>query len=170
MRIFLIGFMGAGKSYKGRRLAKRLDIPFIDLDKQIEDKAQKSINRIFEEEGEAAFRKLEQETLHEMQQYENAIIATGGGVPCFFDNMGWMNKNGLTIYLKASPALLTKHLLPKMAHRPLLKGFNETQLKNFIADRLSERDIFYHRCQWVVEIDKVEDVIQVLENKIRAFK
>ena len=96
-RIFLTGFMGSGKSYTGRRLSEALGIPFIDLDHWIEDQEGQSIQAIFEKSGEAAFRQIEREALHQMIAYEQAVIACGGGAPCFFDNMEWMNRHGITV-------------------------------------------------------------------------
>src|SRR5690349_8405249 len=108
MKIFLIGFMGCGKSTMGKKLAVKLGYDFIDLDHQIEKNLGTTITAYFAENGEEAFRKLESETLKNFDYPSNSIIATGGGAPCFFDNMDWMNANGLSIYIEMPAAALAK--------------------------------------------------------------
>ena len=122
MRLFLIGFMGSGKSYVGSRLAEGLDMDFIDLDALIVEKAEKSIPEIFAEEGEMAFRTLERDCLRSLGSCDEVVVACGGGTPCFFDNMDWMNAQGMTIFLQTSVDLLAKRLLSEVAQRPLLAG------------------------------------------------
>lgn len=150
-RIFLIGFMGSGKSFTGKQLSRLLEIPFIDLDDYIEEQAGKSIKQIFETEGEHAFRDRERRALHDMIQYERAVIACGGGTPCFGDNMAWMNRNGLTVYLKAPVDLLARRLEPETAHRPLLKGLDADELRRFIRQRLRRRAPYYEQAGVVYE-------------------
>lgn len=98
IRIFLTGYMGAGKTTLGKAFARELNIPFIDLDWYIEERLHKSIRELFIERGEASFRELERTMLHEVAEFENVIISTGGGTPCFFDNMEYMNDNGQTVF------------------------------------------------------------------------
>ena len=150
--LFLIGFMGSGKSYWGRRLADAWQMPFVDLDERIVAEQGKSIPEIFQEQGEAAFREMERAALHALAQFPPAIVATGGGTPCFFDNMDWMNSRGLTIYLKASPALLAARLLPEKKRRPLLANIPDSALEAFIAQKLEERMPFYNLAQKVVDV------------------
>ncbi|MDE6688385.1 MAG: shikimate kinase, partial [Prevotella sp.] len=108
VRIILIGYMGAGKTTIGKALAKELDIPFYDLDWYIESRRHKTVSQLFAEVGEEAFRKIEHNMLHEVAEFENVIISCGGGTPCFFDNIDYMNRQGQVVYLKASPEVLYK--------------------------------------------------------------
>ena len=147
MRIFLLGFMGSGKSYSGKRLAEKFRMSFIDLDDYIEEKEGRTIREIFEKEGEEYFRKIEKECLHEMGEKKMTIISTGGGTPCFFDNMKWMNENGVTIFLETSVEVLSNRLFDEMQKRPLLKDFSKEELKSFIEKKLEERNSFYHQTQ-----------------------
>lgn len=144
--------MGSGKSHTGRRLSEVLGIPFIDLDHWIEDQEGQSVQTIFQKSGEAAFREIEREALHQMIAYEQAVIACGGGTPCFFDNMEWMNRHGITVYLQTSVAELCRRLLPEMAHRPLLKGLNEQTLLSFIEERLALREAYYFQAQVIATL------------------
>ena len=147
MRIFLLGFMGSGKSFSGKRLAEKFGMSFIDFDDYIEEQEGRTIREIFEQEGEPYFRKVEKECLHEMGEKNMTIISTGGGTPCFFDNMEWMNENGITVFLDTSVEILTNRLLDEMQKRPLLKGFSREGLKIFIKKKLEERNPFYHQTQ-----------------------
>ncbi len=150
MKIFLIGFMGCGKSTMGKKLAAKLDYAFIDLDHQIEHKIGTSITEYFAEHGEAAFRELESKTLKTFSYPENAVVATGGGAPCFFDNMEWMNANGLSMYISMSAAALAKRLEGGKEKRPLLRNLNEAEMIEFIQGKLSEREMFYKQASLTV--------------------
>ena len=149
MKVFLIGFMGCGKSTKAKQLASRLNCPVIDLDAVIVAEQGKSIADYFAENGEAAFRNLESETLKKYDYPETCVVATGGGLPCFFDNMEWMNANGKTVYLQMTPPQLVSRLHNR-EKRPLLKGMDDEQLLAFVEMRLSERNAFYTQAQLVV--------------------
>lgn len=150
MRIFLIGFMGSGKSYVGSRLADLLGYTFIDLDDKIEEKTQKNIARIFEEEGEDYFRILERDTLQSLDKHNNAVIACGGGTPCFYNNMEWMKNHGKTIYLDLPPAILVQRLKNEKEHRPLIKDLSDKgELLHFIEKKLSERVGFYQKSDFI---------------------
>jgi len=160
MKVFLIGFMGCGKSTMGKRLAKKTGYTFIDLDQQLEKAMGMTIGAYFSEYGEAAFRTLESETLQTFDYPTNAIVATGGGAPCFFDNIEWMNRNGLSVYIEMSPLALAKRLENGKDKRPLLKDLNETQMVEFIKSRLEERDVFYKRALLTVNgIDLTADAL-----------
>lgn len=170
MRIFLLGFMGSGKSYSGQKLASRFGLDFIDLDIYIEEKEGRSIREIFEKEGEDYFRKVEQDCLLEMINKEKVVIATGGGTPCFFENMEWMNKNGITVFLETPVSLLIERLIAGMAHRPLLNGFSKKDLSLFIEKKLEERNPFYYQTQILYEQKKegqeVEEDLKGYFNRI----
>lgn len=163
MRIFLIGFMGSGKSYVGKKLARLMQRPFIDLDNRIETNAQRSIREIFAQDGEAAFRQMERQALHETAQLDSAVIACGGGVPCFFDNIAWMNANGVTIYLRVPEEVLFRRLKAGKVHRPLLRDLSDTELRQYIRDKLAERELFYRQASVIYDVqNETEDVAEAL--------
>ncbi|MBK7873331.1 MAG: shikimate kinase [Saprospiraceae bacterium] len=163
MRIFLIGFMGSGKSHVGKRLAHLCNIPFIDLDNEIEQQEGRTIPQIFEQNGEAAFRAIEQNALHKILKHEDAVIATGGGTPCFFDNMNWMNQYGITIYLQTPVDILVERLQSERAHRPLLQNLNDETLYTFIAEKLAAREMYYLQAGVVYQIkESNENVAKAL--------
>ncbi len=161
-RIFLIGYMGSGKTTIGKLLAARLGFSFIDMDKHIEEKEFKSVSQIFAEKGESEFRLIEQKCLHEVAEFENIVISTGGGAPCFFDNIRFMNTHGTTVYLKLSAAELTDRLESSRANkRPLLAERKGEELLQFIAEGLAKREPFYEQATYSVsgDIDEVVDQI-----------
>lgn len=151
--IILIGYMGAGKTTIGHALAKELGVQFYDLDWYIEMRFHKTVAQIFEERGEEGFRELEHNMLHEVAEFENVIISCGGGTPCFFDNMDYMNSLCETIYLKASPEVLAAHLKMGKVVRPLLVGKSDEELTSFISEMLTEREPFYSRAKYTINID-----------------
>jgi len=141
--IVLVGFMGCGKSTIGRLLAQELDLEFVDVDTVIETNAEKSIKEIFAQHGEDHFRQLESIALNEVLNQKNiAIIATGGGAPCFNDNMNKIKKKSTSVYLKVGRDKLVKRL-KKDTERPLLQNKNEKELLKFVATTLSQRETFY---------------------------
>jgi shikimate kinase len=150
MKVFLVGFMGSGKTTIGKKLANYLKCDFIDLDKLIEAKVGMSIVEYFELYGESAFRDLEREVLQKTDFPENVIIATGGGVPCFGDNMSWMNENGLVAYLSLSPKALASRLENSKTDRPLIRNLKGDELEGFISTKLAEREPFYSQSKFVV--------------------
>ena len=150
MKVFLVGFMGSGKTTIGKKLANYLKCDFIDLDKLIETKVGMSIVEYFELHGESAFRDLEREVLQKTDFPENVIIATGGGAPCFGDNMSWMNENGLVAYLSLSPKALASRLENSKTDRPLIRNLKGDELEGFISAKLAEREPFYNQSKFVV--------------------
>jgi shikimate kinase len=150
MKVFLVGFMGSGKTTIGKKLANYLKCDFIDLDKLIETKVGMSIVQYFELHGESAFRDLEREVLQKTNFPENVIIATGGGAPCFGDNMSWMNENGLVAYLSLSPKALASRLENSKTDRPLIRNLKGDELEGFISAKLAEREPFYNQSKFVV--------------------
>lgn len=154
-RIFLIGYMGTGKTTAGRRLAEVLNLEFFDLDHYIEARFQKTVSQIFEEFGEEKFREIERSMLHEIGEFENVVIATGGGSPCFFDNMEYMNSVGRTVYLKASPKALTDRLSSCKGKRPLISNKTDEELFDFVALNLEKREPFYSKAQVIFETENL---------------
>ena len=150
MRVYLIGYMGCGKSTLGRRLSKHLGLQFIDMDHYIEERNCKTIPQIFAEDGEAEFRKKERRALEELAEFTDIVIATGGGAPCFFDNIELMNKTGKTIYLNISPNILADRLMKSKTERPLIKGKSREELVAFIDETLKKRNAFYLQAQFQI--------------------
>ena len=150
--IFLVGFMGCGKSTLGKKAAAKTGYLFIDLDDVIVQKIKMSISEYFDAFGESAFREIEREELHKLSGLQNAIIATGGGAPCHLDNMKWMNQHGKTVYLKLSPkALLSRLSQKEIESRPLLKGKTNEELLAFINTKLEERTPFYDQAKIIFD-------------------
>lgn len=147
--IFLVGYMGCGKSTKAKQLAHRLDCPVIDLDNEIVSQSGKTIAEYFTAFGESGFRNYESEMLKTFSYPEKCVVATGGGLPCFFDNMDWMNANGTTVYLQMEPAQLVSRLQNRQK-RPLIKDLDDAQLLDFINEKLAERNPFYTRAKVIV--------------------
>lgn len=145
MRIYLIGYMGCGKSTLGRRLSQHTGLQFVDMDHYIEERNCKTIPRIFAEEGEAEFRNKERKALEELSQFNDIIIATGGGAPCFFDNIDVMNRSGKTIFMNIDPEILADRLLKSKTERPLIKGKSREELVAFIDETLKKRNEFYQQ-------------------------
>ena len=157
-RFFLIGYMGSGKTTTGRRLAKKYNLNFIDLDSYIERRYLKTISQLFQEKGEDGFRKIEHALLQEVAEFENIIISTGGGTACFYDNLELMNQKGETVYLKASAAELASYLSSPLAkNRPLLSGKNEDELLNFITETLEKREPFYSKAKHTINARDMSD-------------
>jgi len=163
-RIFLIGYMGSGKTTIGKLLAAKLGYGFVDMDNHIEEKQFKTVSQIFAERGEAEFRLLEQKCLHEVAEYEKVVISTGGGAPCFFDNMEYMNSHGLTVYLKLTANELAERLeAVGVSKRPLLANRREEELRLFIAEGLAKREPFYNKATHSLSGDIDETVEAICE-------
>lgn len=161
IRIFLTGYMGAGKTTLGKAFARSLNIPFVDLDWYMEERFHKTVGELFAERGEAGFRELERNMLHEVGAFENVIISTGGGAPCFFDNMDFMNHNGKTVFLNVHPDVLFRRLRVAKQQRPILQGKEDEELKEFIIQALEKRAPFYSQAQYVLDADELEDRSQI---------
>ncbi len=156
MRIYLIGFMGCGKSSFGRRLAKKLGYAFVDLDAAIEEKAGKSIERVFSDNGEPVFRLLEQEVLHETADLSATVIATGGGTPAFEDNMAFINSHGISVYLRMSPVSIAHRLENARKKRPLVEDRKGGELLEFIRGKLAEREKYYLQSHCIIKGETVK--------------
>ena len=156
-RIILIGYMGAGKTTVGKALAKELHMPFYDLDWYIESRMHKTVKAIFDERGEAGFRKIEHNMLHEVAEFEDVIISCGGGTPCFFDNIDYMNRQGETVYLKATPEVLYGHLKMGKTIRPLLLNKTADEVQVFIREQLAQREPYYSKAKYVLDVNLLDD-------------
>ncbi len=150
MRIYLIGYMGSGKSTLGRRLANHAKMQFIDMDHYIEERNCKSIPQIFKEFGEQGFRKRERIALEELSEFTGVVIATGGGAPCFFNNIQLMNQTGKTIFLDIDPKILAERLMNSKTERPLIKGKSKTELVDFIDETLEKRNPYYRQAHYTI--------------------
>ncbi len=152
--IYLLGFMACGKTSTGKRLSKIAKAHFRDLDWMIEQKAGSSIPALFEQKGEAHFRQLEQFCLQETILMPPSVIATGGGTPCFFENLQTILQQGKSIYLQASPRFLTQRLIKEKEQRPLVHHFNnEAALEAYIEEKLESRRHFYEQADYIVSIE-----------------
>ncbi len=156
MRIYLIGFMGCGKSSFGKRLAKKLEYPFVDLDEEVERKAGQNIEELFRLEGESVFRKYEQEALLETITHKKAVIAAGGGTPCFEDNMEFMKSEGVTVYLRMSPLSLAHRLESAKRQRPLVQNMKGDKLFEYVKHTLSVREQYYLQSHCVIKGETVK--------------
>ena len=165
--------MGAGKTTVGKELARQLGVTFYDLDWYIETRMHKRVPEIFAESGEEGFRDIERRMLHEVAEFEDVVVSCGGGTPCFFDNMDYLNTKGDVVYLKASPDVLFKHLKMGKGIRPLLQGKNDEELLTFIGEQLGKREQYYMKAAHIVEIpcmedeDKVQQTVEKVKNVIK---
>lgn len=150
MMIFLIGFMGSGKTTLGKKLARVMGYDFVDLDKVIETRAGQSIPDFFAKHGEEAFRALERDCLQTGLPAGNTVVATGGGAPCYYDNMEWMNRHGVTVYLMLEPKALASRLKGS-ADRPLISGLSGAELLAYIEEKLALREPYYRKAAYWVE-------------------
>lgn len=150
-KIYIVGFMGSGKTTIGKKLAALLGWTFTDLDKRIEQKTGMTIPDIFSKLGEPHFRMIESEALMESSSIKGVVISTGGGAPCHYGNMDFMLANGLTVYLKLTPAQLRSRLTGSGTERPLIKGLEQEELLTFIETKLSERESYYSRSEMVID-------------------
>ncbi len=149
--------MGCGKSATGRRLAQKIGWQFIDTDTFIENRYHKSVPILFTEIGETKFREIERNIIQELSDYENVVIATGGGLACHFENMKLMNACGLTVYLKNSAQTLAERLKHARVERPLLKGKTEKQLYDYIVEMLTQREPFYTQAHLTIDCNNSTD-------------
>lgn len=172
IRIILIGYMGAGKTTVGKALAKALNVFFYDLDWYIETRMRRTVKQIFDQEGEEGFRRIEHNMLHEVAEFENVVVSCGGGTPCFYDNIDYMNAQGQVVYLKASPEVLYEHLKMGKGVRPLLLNKTPDEVRQFIVEQLAYREQFYSKARYTLDInlldnyDKISVTVRELIEKL----
>jgi len=157
-RIYLIGFMGSGKTTHGKQIARMMGYDFLDIDHWIVEQEGKTIPEIFDEEGESRFRELETAAINKVRKMQKVVIATGGGLPCHADNMQMLKASGLTIYLKLSPEALLSRLKVSKTRRPLLEGKSEEEMYAAIRKMLDERESWYSKADMIIDgLDRVNE-------------
>ncbi len=157
MKIFLLGMMGTGKSFWTKKLSKKLKSGGYDLDFLIESHEEKTIAEIFAEEGEDYFRKTEAKILRWFGEKKIFVLAVGGGTPCFYENMDWMNSHGITIWIDEPIETLVERLTPEKDHRPLIKDLSDEELGSFLTKKLAERVVFYQRAKYHLQGNAISD-------------
>ena len=168
-RIILIGYMGSGKTTVGKALSKDTGMMFYDLDWYIESRMRRTVPQLFAERGEEAFRRIEYNMLHEVAEFEDVIISCGGGTPCFFDNIDYLNQQGDVVYLKATPETLYKHLLMAKVERPLLKDKTPDELIAYITSHLQEREPFYQKARYTLDVNVLDDYDKI-QTSVESIK
>ena len=170
-RIVLIGYMGSGKTTVGKALGKEIGLPFYDLDWYIESRMRKKVSQIFAERGEEGFRVIERNMLHEVAEFENVVISCGGGTPCFFDNMDYLNSQAKVVYLRCEPEVLRMHLLMGKGDRPLLKGKTPEELIDYIREQLAYREQFYTKARYTLDVSLMDnyDKIKITIDKLKEL-
>jgi len=172
IRVILIGYMGAGKTTIGKALAKELGVTFYDLDWYIETRMRKKVKQIFDERGEEGFRIIEKNMLHEVAEFEDVVLACGGGTPCFFDNMDYMIEKGNVVYLRGTPEILFQHLKLGKGVRPLLLGKSDEELLEYIKENVEKREAFYMKANYIIDIpcmtdeDKIQNTTEEIKTKL----
>lgn len=164
IRIFLTGYMGAGKTTLGKAFARELGLTFIDLDWYIEERFHRTVSELFRERGEDGFRQLERNMLHEAGEFEDVVISTGGGTPCFFDNMDYMNRQGQTVFLDVPVDVLFRRLRVATQQRPILQGKTDDELRTFIGSALEGRMSHYSQARYRFDGSRLEDRHQIAES------
>jgi shikimate kinase len=157
LKIFLVGFMGSGKSHWGKIWAKRENLSFFDLDTKIEKAFRMKITDIFERKGEDKFRELERYHLRKFENKKNFLLACGGGTPCFSDNLDWMKSQGKVFYLKAEPEYILDKVINETEQRPVLKKINPAELLFFIQKKLIEREPFYSQADFILNVEDLNE-------------
>ena len=155
LRIFLLGFMGSGKTHWAKIWAQKYNLAGYDLDDIIEQKENLSINEIFNQKGEPYFREEEAKALRTFAFEKNFILACGGGTPCYLHNLDWMKVHGITIYLKTSPATIAERLIKHPGNRPLLQALDPVQIMDYAAEKIKERETYYLESTLVLTEDKI---------------
>ncbi len=166
--VFLIGYMGSGKSTAGRKLARMLGYAFEDTDELISTMTGKTIEEIFDSEGEDAFRVLEHSVIRSLAGRINTVIATGGGTPCYFDNLSLMQRSGITVYIKLNPVSIVKRLSQSKTTRPLIKKIGHDQLLPWVTRHLEQRALFYEKAHIIFKGENPD--LNELAGQIKSFR
>lgn len=167
--------MGVGKTTIGKLLSKEFDVEFLDLDKYIENRYRKTIQEIFAEKGEDKFRIIEREMLREVATFQNVLISTGGGTPCFFDNMEVMNRQGVTVYVKATVEQLVSRLVASKNVRPIIHNKSSEELNEFVTEHLAQREHYYskakltYQTEQLVSLGNVSDSVVAIKKMVQAY-
>jgi shikimate kinase len=172
MLIYLIGFMGSGKTTIGKSLSRLLEYEFIDMDHFIEEETGMTIPEIFEKKGEAWFREQEKESLKTLSIKENVIISTGGGTPCYFNNMELIKNTGVSFYLHLTPAAFASRVYNPNTQRPLLKGKSKEQLISYAEEMLEKREPYYKRANYIIESLNLrpETLVNIIKEHVDRFQ
>ena len=163
-RIFLLGYMAAGKTTLGSVAAKLLGVEFIDLDLYIEQRYYTTITDLFAEHGEQGFREIEQRMLHEVGEFEDVLISCGGGTPCFFDNIDYMNRQGVTVWLDASVDILVRRLGENREKRPIVANKTDEELRAFIEEALAKRIPYYCQARYTFQANHLDTKEEINES------
>lgn len=161
--IILLGYMGAGKTSVGKVMAKKTGMEFYDLDWYIEERFRRKVADLFAQKGEDGFRDIEHRMLHEVAEFENVVLALGGGTPCFFDNMDYANRCGITVFLDASPETIVRHLSISHTVRPLLRDYHGDALIAHIQQQIAQRMPFYSKAQYRVDVNCLDSFAKIDE-------
>jgi len=169
MRVFLIGFMGSGKTHWGKQLAAQLTIPFFDLDEVITTLEKRTIPEIFAESGEESFRITEKKCLEELiENHSSMVLSCGGGTPCFFNNIDLMKKYGIVVWLNTNIEILLQRLLKEKLTRPLLKNMADAELKSYIIRKLNERRMYYEQSDVILDNENSISVNAFIQTILHA--
>ncbi|WEK35303.1 MAG: shikimate kinase [Candidatus Pseudobacter hemicellulosilyticus] len=169
MRIFLIGFMGSGKTHWGKQVAHRLQLPFFDLDEEVVKETGKSIPALFAEFGEEYFRITEKQLLESLvEDHESMILSTGGGTPCFFNNIETMKKYGIVVWLNTQVEVLLQRLLKEKEQRPLLRELEDTELRSYIVRKLNERRMYYEQADVIIDQEDAFSMNEFIQTILHA--
>ncbi len=152
MKIFLIGFMGSGKTHWGSQLGEKLGIRFFDLDEQVTENAGKSVVELFAELGEEQFRLMEKDALYIItESHDSFVMACGGGTPCYFNNIDYMKQAGTVVWINTPAELLFERLIGEKEKRPLIKSLSDDQLRSFISKKYADRKIYYEQADIILD-------------------
>lgn len=165
--IYLIGFMGSGKSSLGKKIARELNWKFLDTDELIEEQEEKKIREIFRNEGEHRFREIEREVLRGITPKQKILVSCGGGTPCFFDNMKWMKQHGGVLYLKVGEKILMERLMKERKKKALLEDKTLVQIKSYVARTLRMRMPFYHKADKIFELNGSRITAKAMDELIK---
>ena len=165
MKIFLIGFMGCGKTHWGKQLGAKLGMPFVDLDEKIEEHEGRTIAAIFAKEGEEYFRLLEKDVLHLLtESHESFVMATGGGTPCFYNNIDYLKKQGVVVWINCTTESIYQRLIKEKEKRPLISNIPDSELKSYIVKKYSGRKIYYQQANLILPEEQI--TLETLLSKI----